>query len=46
MQFRNPQYGHIETVSPLTWLWCLVFGAFYFPFKVSRHESAPTVRQT
>lgn len=33
MQFRNPQNGHVETVSPLTWLWCLLFGGFYFAFK-------------
>lgn len=33
MKFRNPQNGYVEEVSDGTWLWCLLFGGFYFAFK-------------
>lgn len=29
MQFKNPANGHIEEKS-VPWLWCLLFGFFYF----------------
>jgi hypothetical protein len=37
LQFKNPSNGYIEeSTSP--WLWCLLFGAFYFAVKgVWRH---------
>jgi hypothetical protein len=33
MKFRNPSNGYEEEVSSLTWLWCLLFGCFYFLVK-------------
>ena len=33
MTFKNPANGHRETVSGYTWLWCLLFGPFYFAYK-------------
>jgi hypothetical protein len=32
LAFRNPANGYIEE-SPLPWLWCLIFGGFYFAYK-------------
>ncbi len=32
-KFKNPSNGYSEEVSGATWLWCLLFGAFYFAFK-------------
>lgn len=33
MKFMNPQNGYVEEVSDASWLWCLLFGGFYFAFK-------------
>ena len=30
--FRNPANGYEETAE-LAWLWCLLFGCFYFAAK-------------
>jgi hypothetical protein len=30
--FRNPTNNYVENIS-LAWLWCLLFGSFYFAFK-------------
>ena len=31
MKFKNPSNGYIEvSSSPLSWLWCLLFGFIYF----------------
>ena len=36
--FENPQNGDRETVSGLAWLWCVLFGFFYFAVKgIWRH---------
>jgi len=32
MKLRNPQNDYVEE-SSLPFLWCLLFGAFYFMFK-------------
>src|SRR5262244_3176948 len=32
MKFRNPSNGYVEE-SSCPWLWCLLFGAFYFMAK-------------
>jgi hypothetical protein len=32
IRFRNPANGYEEDVS-LAWLWCLLFGGFYFALK-------------
>ena len=32
--FRNPANGYVEQVSgTFSWLWCLLFGFFYFAVK-------------
>ena len=31
--FKNPSNGYVEEVGDLTWLWCLLFGAFFFAYK-------------
>jgi hypothetical protein len=32
--FKNPSNGYIEEASgPFSWLWCLLFGVFYFAVK-------------
>lgn len=32
--FQNPQNGYVEQASgSLSWLWCLLFGFFYFAVK-------------
>jgi hypothetical protein len=34
MQFQNPANDYIESSSsPLSWLWCLLFGPIYFLVK-------------
>jgi len=34
MQFRNPLNGYVESsTGSASWLWCFLFGAFYFLFK-------------
>ena len=36
--FENPTNGYKEGVSSIAWLWCLLFGFFYFAVKgVWRH---------
>lgn len=30
MKFKNPTNGYIVRVSPLCWLWVLLFGGIYF----------------
>ena len=30
--FRNPTNNYVENFS-LAWLWCLLFGSFYFAFR-------------
>lgn len=38
MVFENPTNGYRENVSSLTWLWALIFGAFFFAYKgIWRH---------
>jgi hypothetical protein len=38
--FQNPENEHVEGVSPLSWLWCLLFGTFYFALHgVWRHAA-------
>ena len=38
MQFENPSNGYRESISGLTWLWALIFGALYFAYKgIWRH---------
>lgn len=32
MRFKNPQNGYVEAAG-LSFLWCLLFGAFYFMVK-------------
>ena len=32
LKFRNPVNGYVED-SPHPWLWCLLFGVFYFGYK-------------
>jgi hypothetical protein len=32
MRFQNPTNGYIEK-SDVPWLWCLIFGCFYFAAK-------------
>lgn len=32
--YQNPANGYLETVTtPLSWLWCLLFGPLYFLFN-------------
>jgi threonine/homoserine efflux transporter RhtA len=31
--FENPANGYKEGVSSIAWLWCLLFGFFYFAVK-------------
>jgi hypothetical protein len=32
--FKNPANGYTEEASgPFSWLWCLLFGVFYFAVK-------------
>jgi len=32
--FQNPATGRVEIGStPFSWLWCLLFGPFYFAYK-------------
>lgn len=33
MWYKNPKNGDIKSVGGLAWLWCLLFGPFYFLFK-------------
>jgi len=33
MKFKNPSNGYVETLPKATWLWVLLFGAFYFAIK-------------
>jgi hypothetical protein len=32
LQFQNPVNGYIES-CPHAWIWCLLFGGFYFIYK-------------
>lgn len=32
-RFRNPANGYIEQISPLSWLWALLFGPLFFAVK-------------
>jgi hypothetical protein len=32
LAFRNPANGYVEE-SSVPWLWCLIFGCFYFAYK-------------
>ena len=32
-KFKNPANDYTEEVSSLTWLWCFLFGGFYFAYK-------------
>ena len=44
MEFRNPSNNYSESVSPLAWLWVLLFGFIYFAVKgVWRHAVASLV---
>ena len=31
--YKNPANGYVEQISPMSWLWCLIFGALYFAYK-------------
>ena len=33
IKFRNPSNNYEEEVSRNTWLWCLLFGCFFFVYK-------------
>ena len=39
MKFTNPSNGYsVRATTPFTWLWCLLFGFFYFAYKgIWRH---------